>query len=122
MDEDILRQLLTAQENGLEFAPTADMMMMDSASMNDSDGFDPALMAMMQQHQQAVRVNQQAMSSRDIDTDDDLFLEDETILERIVALKEMFPESVQKAFGTLNSTVVNTSKFALSKGRTAAWW
>ena len=57
-----------------------------------------------------------------MDDEDDSLLEDETVLERIAALKEMFPESVQNVAGKLNRAVINTSKFAYSKGRTAAWW
>ncbi|CAF4328288.1 unnamed protein product, partial [Adineta steineri] len=50
----------------------------------------------------------------------DLLPDDETVLERIVALKEMFPESVQNSVGKSNRAVINTSKFAYSKGRTIA--
>ncbi|CAF1186484.1 unnamed protein product [Adineta steineri] len=122
MDEEILRQLLTAQE-GIEFAPTAEMMMMNSTT-NDNDSIDPELIAALQQ--QTVRMNPPAVSTTHHNThandDDDLLLEDETVLERIVALKEMFPESVQNTVGKLNRAVINTSKFAYNKGRTAAWW
>jgi hypothetical protein len=123
MDEDILRQLLASQE-GVEFAPTAEMMMMNSTTANDNDSIDPELIAAIQQQQQqqTVRVNSSNVRSTVNDDDDDLVLEDETILERIVALKEMFPESVQNAVGKLNHAVINTSKLAYSKGRTAAWW
>ncbi len=123
MDEDILRQLLASQE-GVEFAPTAEMMMMNSTTTNDNDSIDPELIAaIQQQQQQTVRVNSSNVRSTvNDDDDDDLVLEDETILERIVALKEMFPESVQNTVGKLNHAVINTSKLAYSKGRTAAWW
>jgi hypothetical protein len=123
-EEQLLRQLLTAQE-GVEFAPTAEMMMMNSATANDIDSMDPELIAAIQQQQQAMRRNPPVVTSRITDADDDdddALLEDETILERIVALKEMFPESVQNAVGKLNNAVINTSKLAYSKGRTAAWW
>jgi hypothetical protein len=124
MDEDVLRQLLS--QDGVEFAPTDEMMMMNSTSMNDNDSFDPELIAAIQQQQQqlqhTMRVNPPMNTSRDNDNDDDLLLEDETILERIAALKEMFPESVQNAVGKVNNAVINTTKLAYSKGRTAAWW
>ncbi|CAF4938519.1 unnamed protein product [Rotaria magnacalcarata] len=55
------------------------------------------------------------------DDDDDLFVEDETTLERIIALKEMFPETIRNTLGTINSTLLNTSKLAYDKGRSAAW-
>ncbi|CAF1430574.1 unnamed protein product [Adineta steineri] len=50
----------------------------------------------------------------------DLLPEDETVLERIVELKEIFPESVQNSVGKSNRAVINTSKFAYIKGRTIA--
>ncbi|CAF1143505.1 unnamed protein product [Adineta steineri] len=50
----------------------------------------------------------------------DLLPEDETVFECIVALKEIFPESVQNSVGKSNRAVINTSKFAYSKGRTIA--
>ncbi|CAF0807344.1 unnamed protein product [Adineta ricciae] len=128
MDEEVLRQLLTSQD-GLEFSPTAEMMMMNSAmagSVNENDSIDPELIETIQQ--QVIRVNPPVTTStvarvnnNDDDDDDDL-LEDETVLERIIALKEMFPESVQNTVGKVNSAVINTTKFAYSKGRTAAWW
>ena len=129
MDEEVLRQLLSSQD-GIEFSPTAEMMMMNSAtagSLNEIDSIDPELIEAIQQ--QAVRVNPPVTTStvarvnnnNDDDDDDDL-LEDETLLERIIALKEMFPESVQNTVGKVNHAVVSTSKFAYSKGRTAAWW
>jgi hypothetical protein len=123
--EELLRQLLTAQEGGVEFAPTAEMMMMNSATLNDIDSIDPELIAaIQQQQQQSIRVNPPVATSRvtEVDDDDDLLLEDETILERIVALKEMFPESVQNAVGKINRAVINTSKLAYNKGRTVTWW
>ncbi|CAF1387870.1 unnamed protein product [Rotaria sordida] len=125
MNEEILRELLTAQD-GIEFAPTAEMMMMNSAAVNDNDSLDLEIQGMIQQQQdRIVRANPPVVTStrtdRD-DDDDDLLLEDETMLERIIALKEMFPESVQNAVGTLNRTVLNTTKSAYSKGRTATWW
>jgi hypothetical protein len=123
MDEDVLRQLLASQE-GIEFSPTDEMMMMNSAtagSFADIDSMDPELLEAIQQ--QAVIVNRPATATTVTHTeDDDMLLEDETILERIVALKEMFPESVQNTVGTINRAVVNTSKFAYTKGRSAAWW
>jgi hypothetical protein len=121
-EEQLLRQILAAQEGGVEFAPTAEMMMMNSATANGTNSMDPELIAALQQ--QSMRVNPPVATSTitNVDDDDDLLLEDETILERIVALKEMFPESVQNAVGKLNRTVINTSKLAYSKGRTAAWW
>jgi len=127
-DEEVLRQILSAQD-GVEFAPTAEMMMMNSTTANDNDSIDPELIAAIQQQQQQqqqqiLRANPPATTATitEVDSDDDLLLEDETILERIVALKEMFPERVQNAFGSFNRTVINTSKLAYSKGRTAAWW
>ncbi|UJR36704.1 hypothetical protein I4U23_029421 [Adineta vaga] len=127
MDEEVLRQLLSSQD-GLEFSPTAEMMMMNSAtagSLMENDSIDPELIEAIQQ--QAVRVHQPMMTTtvrhvNEEDDDDDLLLEDETILERIAALKEMFPESVQNTVGKVNRAVVDTSKFAYSKGRSAAWW
>lgn len=125
MDEELLRQILSTQD-GIEFSPTAEMMMMNSASANDTDSMDPDLTAAVQQQQlqHMGRVEQQIVTSTitEVDNDEDLLIDDETILERIVALKEMFPESVQNAVGKLNSAVINTSKLAMSKGRTAAWW
>lgn len=129
MDEDLLRQLLS--QEGIEFTPTPEMMMMNSATVNDSDTIDPDLITAalhqqleQQEQQQVVHVDRPIVTSTvtEIDTDDDLLLEDETILERIIALKEMFPESVQNAAGKINQAVVNTSKLAYNKGRTAAWW
>jgi hypothetical protein len=121
MDEELLRQILSAQD-GIEFSPTAEMMMMNSATANDNESIDPDLIAALQQ--QTVRVHPPVVQSTitPVDVDDDLLLEDETILERIVALKEMFPESVQNAVGKMSHAVINTSKFAYSKGRTTAWW
>lgn len=127
MDEDILRQLLSAQ-SGFESAPTAEMMMMNSSTMNGMDSIDPELInALQQQQQQTVHMNPSVVrttrtTASTHDDDDDLLLEDETFLERVVALKEMFPEPVQNAVGTINRAVVNTSKLAFNKGRTAAWW
>jgi len=125
MDEELLRQILSGQD-GIEFSPTAEMMMMNSTTANegnDNDSIDPNLIAaaLQQQQQQVVRANATATIT-EVDNDDDLLLEDETILERIVALKEMFPESVQNAVGKFNRAVINTSKFAYSKGRAATWW
>jgi hypothetical protein len=127
-DEEVLRKILSGQD-GVEFAPTAEMMMMNSATANDNDSFDPELIAAIQQQQQQqqqqmLHVNPPGATSTitDVDSDDDLLLEDETILERVVALKEMFPERVQNAVGNFNRAVINTSKLAYSKGRTAAWW
>jgi hypothetical protein len=125
MDEDLLRQLLASQDDGLGISPTAEMMMMSSAMAEDPDSIDPALLAAIQQQaQQSIRVNPPRMVSTitEVNDDDDEWIEDETLLERIAALKEMFPEGVQKAVGTLNRTVVNTSKLAYNKGRSAAWW
>ena len=125
MDEDLLRQLLASQEDGLGISPTAEMMMMSSAMSEDPDSIDPAFLAAIQQQaQQSVRVNPPRMVSTitEVTDDDDVLLEDETLLERVAALKEMFPESVQNVVGTLSRTVVNTSKLAYSKGRSAAWW
>lgn len=122
MDEDILRQLLSAQ-GGMESAPTDEMMMMNSSTMNGLDTIDPLLINALQQQQNVptvVRTTRTTASTQD--DDDDLLLEDETFLERVVALKEMFPEPVQNAVGAINRAVVNTSKLAFSKGRTAAWW
>ncbi|CAF2398773.1 unnamed protein product [Rotaria sp. Silwood2] len=125
MDEELLRQLL-AEQDGIEFSPTPEMMMMNSAAVNDNDTLDIEISEMIQQQQQQehiVRANPPAVTSTRTDPDDDdLLLEDETILERIIALKEMFPESVQNAVGTLNHTVINATKTAYSKGRTATWW
>jgi len=127
MDEDVIRQILAAQD-GVEFAPTAEMLMMNSTTANDNDSIDPELIAAIQQQQQQqqqiLRGNPPVTTSTitEVDSDDDLLLEDETILERVVALKEMFPERVQNAFGSFNRAVINTSKLAYSKGRTAAWW
>lgn len=125
MDEDLIRQILAAQGD-VESAPTAEMMMMNSSTMNGIDSMDSELINALQQ-QPTVRVNSSMVRSTRTtaaadDDDDDLLLEDETFLERIVALKEMFPERVQNAVGTINRTVINTSKLAFSKGRTAAWW
>ncbi|CAF4065670.1 unnamed protein product, partial [Rotaria magnacalcarata] len=76
----------------------------------------------------AVRANQpvvtstRANKSRGGDDDDDLLLEDETFLERIIALREMFPEALQNAVGALNRTMIDATKLAFNKGRTASWW
>lgn len=137
MDEDALRELLTSTD-GVDMSPTAEMMMMNSDMPDDVDGIDPELLAALQQQQQqmAAAVEAQLMRSNpsvitttamnDIDEEEeeeeDEELEDETIVERIVALKDMFPEPLQNAVGTLNRTLVNTSKLAYSKGRSAAWW
>ena len=122
-DEEVLRQILSAQD-GVEFAPTAEMMMMNSAIANGNDSIDPELIAAIQQQQHISRVHPPGATATitEVDSDDDLLLEDETILERVVALKEMFPESVQNAVSNFNHAVINTSKLAYSKGRTAAWW
>ena len=135
MDEDALRALLTS-ENGIDMTPTEEMMMMNSDIPDDADGIDPELLAALRQQQdqlaaavesQMVRTNPSvitttAITDADDDEEEEEEVEDETILERIVALKEMFPEPVQNAVGTLNRTLVNTSKLAYSKGRSAAWW
>ena len=128
MDEDILRQLLAAQ-SGVESSPTAEMMMMNSSTMNGMDSIDPELIHALQQQQQqqTVHVNPSVVrttrtTASTHNDDDDLLLEDETFLERVVALKEMFPEPVQNAVSAINHAVVNTSKLAFSKGRIAAWW
>ena len=127
MDEELLRQLIASQDSDVGIAPTPEMMMMNSAMIDDMEAIDPAFLEAIQQQQQrqqaaAVRVHQTAVVSTRPDVDDDADLEDETIGERIAALKEMFPESVQNAVGSLNRAVINTSKLACSKGRTAAWW
>jgi hypothetical protein len=122
MDEEILRQLLASQDDA-GMSPTAEMMMMGSGVDDDLDSIDPALLAALQQQQtQSMLVNPPTIHSRitEVNADDDD--DDDAILERIVALKEMFPERIQNAVGFMNSTVVNTTKFACSKGRTAAWW
>ncbi|CAF0914118.1 unnamed protein product [Rotaria sp. Silwood1] len=123
MNEETLRQLLTAQD-GIEFSPTAEMMMMNSAAVNDNDSLDIEMPGMLQsQQERIVRANPPVVTStRTEPDDDDLLLEDETILERIIALKEMFPESIQNAVGTLNRTVINATKLAYNKSRTATWW
>lgn len=125
MDEDLLRQLLASQE-GLEFSPTAEMMMMNSATAQLLDDVDPSDAEMAEAlERQTIDVNRSVISSaapRIVEEEEDAFIEDETILERIAALKEMFPESVQNAAGAINRAVINTSKLACSKGRSAAWW
>lgn len=135
MDEDVIRDILSAQD-GVDLTPTAEMMMMNSDMPDDLDGIDPALLAALQQQQdrqemaalagasQSMRTNPSVITTTAISeiNDDDEDFEDETIVERIVALKEMFPESVQNAVGSVNRALVNGSKLALSKGRTATWW
>lgn len=126
MDEELLRQILAAQSD-VESAPTPEMMM-NSLAMNGMDSIDPELINALQQ-QPTVRVTPSMVTSTRTnaaaaaaDDDDDDLLEDETFLERVIALKEMFPESVQNAVGTINRAVINSSKLAYNKGRTAAWW
>lgn len=129
MNEETLRQLL-AEQNGVEFAPTPEMMMMNSTAANDMDSSDIDLPGFVIQRQPparetAVRTNPPVITSTrsaNDDDDDDSLIEDETILERIIALKEMFPESVQNAAGKFNSAVINLTKFAYTKGRSTTWW
>ncbi|CAF1395797.1 unnamed protein product [Rotaria sp. Silwood1] len=127
MDEELLQEILSSQLTDLEFAPDS-----ENLTMNNVESIDPALLAMILQEQQKqqpiTRTNPSVVTSSietttvDENHDDDLLLEDETILERIIALKEMFPESIQNTVGTVKRTVINTSKFAYNKGRSAAWW
>ena len=56
----------------------------------------------------------------DEDDDDDDF-DDETILERLMALTEMFPESLTKAAGVSASGVVSGLKWAYSASKVVTW-
>ncbi|CAM2717946.1 unnamed protein product [Rotaria socialis] len=130
MDEETLRRLIT-EHDGVEFAPTAEMMMMNSAAANDNDASDldlPGFLIQQPRPQETtVRANQPVVTSTraykgsggDGD-DDDLLLEDETFLERIIALREMFPEALQNAVGALNRMTIEATKLAFNKGRTAS--
>lgn len=130
MDDDVIQEILASQD-GTELAPTDEMMMMNSATVNDIDVLDPELASILQQS--TVQINPPTTIIRsnvpvvnddddDADDDDDEPIEDETFLERVTALKEMFPESLQKAVGTVNTAMINTTKSMFSKGRTGAWW
>lgn len=50
------------------------------------------------------------------------FIEDETFLERVIALKEIFPESLRNVADTLTRSILGATKASLSKGKTGAWW
>ncbi|CAF1094159.1 unnamed protein product [Rotaria sordida] len=126
MDEERIQEILSSQliDSGV-------LQESENLTMNNDESIDPALLAMIlqqqQQQQPITRTNPSVVTSSIKtttvgDNDDDLLLEDETILERIIALKEMFPESIQNTVGTINRTVINTSKFAYNKGRSVAWW
>ncbi|CAF1095709.1 unnamed protein product [Rotaria sordida] len=124
MDEERIQEILSSQliDSGV-------LQESENLTMNNGESIDPALLAMIlqQQQQPITRTNPSVVTSSIKtttvgDNDDDLLLEDETILERIIALKEMFPESIQNTVGTINRTVINTSKFAYNKGRSVAWW
>ena len=126
MTDEVVQQLLSAQ-NGIEVEPTAAMMMMNSTTTNGNDSIDSESMKEIQKRQEnriakAVHSNSPAVPSTITDLDDDLLLEDETILERIIALKEIFPESVQNAAGELNRALISASKLMYSKGRSTVWW
>jgi len=56
----------------------------------------------------------------DVEDDDD-DVEDETILERIQALSEMFPESLRNASSKCCELTISTSLGAWSKGKSLMW-
>jgi len=57
----------------------------------------------------------------DEDDDDDEDFDDETILERLVALTEMFPESLTNAAGVSASGMVSGLKWAYSASKVVTW-
>ena len=54
-----------------------------------------------------------------MDEDDDY--EDETLIERLIGLTEMFPSGLIKTASTLSSGSVGGVKWAYSKGRNITW-
>ncbi|CAM4975007.1 unnamed protein product [Rotaria socialis] len=127
MDEEIIEEVLSSALDNLESSPNSEMMLMNDDDDDDNDeAIDPDLIAMIQQ-QSIVPTTSSSVVVSSIEEipatdDDDDFVEDETALERIVALKEMLPETIRNTLGTINSTLLNTSKLAYDKGRSAAWW
>ncbi|CAF2044443.1 unnamed protein product [Rotaria magnacalcarata] len=123
MGEEIIEQVLSSALANLESSSNSEMMLMN----DDDESIDPDLIEMIQQQSIVPTTSSSVVVSsiEEIPTtgdDDDLFVEDETTLERIIALKEMFPETIRNTLGTINSTLLNTSKLAYDKGRSAAWW
>merc|ERR1712029_174541 len=57
----------------------------------------------------------------DDDEDDDEDIEDESLVERVCALSEMFPSSVRKSTSWLTNSFISSSKWCYSKSRTVAW-
>merc|ERR1712227_425772 len=57
----------------------------------------------------------------DEDDDDDEDIEDESIVERLCALTEMFPGSVRKSTSWLTNSLISSSKWCYGKSRTIVW-
>ena len=102
-----------------------------SAMTENHDEVDPALLEALEQHQREMsmriqppiaRANPNSAPPATIEEVDDDSIEDETLFERIEALKEIFPETLRNLISNINKTVVKTSKFTFIKGRSAAWW
>merc|ERR1712227_1088037 len=57
----------------------------------------------------------------DDDEDDDEDIEDESLVERVCALSEMFPSSIRKSTSWLTSSLICSSKWCYGKSRTVVW-
>lgn len=119
MSEELIEEILSPEITNLDPLLDSEMII----TMNNDEAMDSNMFEMLQQTSNRTNpsVNTPFITHPDDDDEDD-FIEDETILERIIALKEMFPESIQNAVGTLNRTLIDTSKSVYSKGRSATWW
>lgn len=133
MDEESIEEIVTSQLNDLESLPKPDVIEVNDIDDDDNDDedddehLDSDLISMLGQQPIVSVMNPSVIEPSSIepipvdDNEDDL-VEDETLLERIIALKEMFPESIRNTVETLNRGMINTSKLAYNKGRSAAWW
>jgi len=65
--------------------------------------------------------SQKESVSDDEDEDDEDDIEDETLLERIVGLGEMFPEGLTNLITTSSSNLVAGAKWAYGKSRSLSW-
>ncbi|CAF1263187.1 unnamed protein product [Didymodactylos carnosus] len=120
MDQDeILRQLEFIQNNPVDL----ETLMMNNGQMGSMSSVSPTAMELLEKNQQLLMRNDDGNENENTSDDDDTeeFV-DETFIERISALKEMFPERVQQIVGKLNSITRETSKFAYTNARSVSWW
>jgi len=124
MDQDeLMRQLeLFDQQNGggsqIDFAEFLGGM----GGVGGGDFASAAAMTMKEHNYPLIDNLSSGDGNETNDDDSDELLEDETIVERLQALKEMFPERVQSFFGKLNDFACETTKVAMKKAKIATWW